>query len=85
VTNSKPGFYLLSPGNGVAYSSVSVRTPGAADRALRLNNDVPFTLTNRYCLHIENNKSAKKVSPLALKKQDRQNTRHAHYMLIIKH
>jgi len=77
VTNNKPGFYILSPGNDFDHPFVSVLTPGEGERELRLNNDIPFTLTNKYHLHLENNKPAKKVGLLALKKQGRQNNRHA--------
>ena len=79
MATSKPGFYILLPGNHHSHPFISARTPGEGKRELRLNNDIRRTLTNKYCLHIENNKPAKEVAQLAPKKEGRQNTRHARH------
>ena len=77
MTNSKPGLYILSPGNDLVQSFISVLTPGEVARGLWLNNDYTFTRTNKYCLHIENNTPAKEVAQFAPQEQCRQNNRHA--------
>ena len=69
--------YILSPGNDLVQSFISVLTPDEVERGLLSNNDYTFTRTNKYCLHIENNTPAKEVAQFAPQEQCRQNSRHA--------
>ena len=77
MTDNNPGFRIVSPGNYLVQSFLSVLTSGEVERGSLSNDNYTFTRTNKYCLHIENNTPANEVAQLAPQGQRRQRNSHA--------
>ena len=84
MTDNKPGFCIISPGNYLVQSFLSVLTPGEVEKGSLWNDNYTFTGTNKYCLHI-NNTPAKEVAQFAPQHKAGNIIRMHQCMLIIKH